>query len=121
MGIGNAIQLKYRGEIYSTTLDNIKRPNYSSSYIIKAQTYGKSCGRSDCRNRVIGMSTQTTGGKVERRQYEKLTINGRILVTSTYVTPVKTTTSAMQCPDRIHDIKRYILEVDKDGVNVRAL
>lgn len=121
MGMGTAILLKYSGEIYSTTFDNIRIPNYSSSYIIKAQTFGKSCGRSDCRNGIIGMSTQTTGGKVEKRQYEKLTINGRILVISTYVTPVKTTTSAIQCPDRIHDTKRYILEVDKDGVLVRAL
>ena len=121
LSFGTKLQLKYGAEIYSTSLDDIRLPRFSSTYIIKAMTFGKSCGRSDCRNGIIGMTTETTGGKVEKRQYDKLTINGWITVTSTYVTPVKTTTSAINCPDRIHDSKRFVLQVDQEAVVVNKL
>lgn len=121
MGYGNLLQLKYRGIIYYSTWDDIRLPRFNSTYIIKAKTFGSSCGRSDCNNGTIGMNTQTTGGKVEKFQYEKLTLTGRILVTSTYITPVKTISTPKLCSDNIHDTKKYILEVNSNEVVVREI
>ena len=121
MGYGNIVQLKYRGRIYYSTWDDIRTPRFSSTCLIKAKTFGSSCGRSDCNNGTLGMSTQTTGGKVEKKQYEKLTLTGRILVISTYVTPVKTISTPKLCSDKIHETKRFVLEVNSKDVNVIEL
>ncbi|MBL0270190.1 MAG: hypothetical protein IPP99_16430 [Chitinophagaceae bacterium] len=103
------IQFRYDGNLYQTTASDLKKVAPHTYANIKAFQYSASCGRSGCNNGVIGYSTSTSGGKVERRTYRKLTINGWIEITETSVTPVVSKKEAIRCNDPAHDYKTFML------------
>ncbi len=115
------LQFRYDGDLYQTTTSDLRRAGTATYANIKAFQYSANCGRSGCKNGVIGYSTNTSGGEVERRTYKKLTINGWIEITETSVTPVLKTKEAIRCNDPAHDYKSFMMLPTESGYEVHRM